>query len=167
MSDTQPIGRQALKRLTKKTIEEAYREAGCYTETKSAGAVTYVAVRLSEDNPYTIANIYGSRTGAASIWVKQAVWGTLVDEGLVKEGDRVVIDVESYKRGMSWSIEVHDNVDPIIATLVEKTMEQGQHVEENRLKREAEKEAKAEAARERAERIGENRRNPFDPESLD
>ena len=155
------MGRQALKRLTKQTIENAYIEAGCYTETKSAGAVNYVAIRLSEDDPFTIANIYGSRTGAASIWLKNAAWNNLRSDGHIKQGDRAVIDVESYKRGMDWSVEVHDNVDPIIGHIVNATVAHGQSNATQREAAAAEKAARAEEAKRRADYMAEKRRNPF------
>lgn len=161
MSETKPMGRQALKRLTKQTIENAYIEAGCFTETKSAGAVNYVAIRLSEDDPFTIANIYGSRTGAASVWLKNEAWESLRSDGHIKQGDRAVIDVESYKRGMDWSIEVHDNVDPIIETIISATMAHGKAHAAQRLAAAELKAEKAEEAKARAAAMAEKRRNPF------
>ena len=159
MTETKPMGRQALKRLTKQTIENAYLEAGCFTETKSAGAVDYIAVRLSEQDNLTIANIYGSRTGAASIWVKEWTWDNI--RANVGKDDRTVIDVQSYKRGMDWSIEVHDQNDPIIGQLVETTIQHGHADRKERAeKAEAKKQALAEATA-RAEAMAAKRRDPF------
>ena len=71
MSNSDSIGKQEMKRLTKaKIVEDFTAKGGFVAVERSAGAVNYVALKPSEDSQFVIASVYGDRRGAASVWIK-------------------------------------------------------------------------------------------------
>jgi len=163
---TKSRGRHALKRRTKQTIVDAFVSEGCTAVERSAGAVTYTALKLSDTHINSVANVYGSKRGAATIWVKDETWQLLKDWGAVTATEvdadlRRVTDISGYKRGMDWSIEIHDDVDPVITSTIRASIEVAKKADIARLTRVAEAEEKAAKAKAKADEMAAKRRSAF------
>jgi hypothetical protein len=162
MSDTDSIGKQEMKRLTKAKIVDDFTHQGFVAVERSAGAVNYVALKPSEDSQFVIASVYGDRRGAASVWIKDDCLEILKNEGLISAvDDRNIKDVSFFKRGMDWQVEIHDNTDRLIGDIVAASV----IVRDAILEIEAEKASiraeKAAEAKERADKMAAKRKSPF------
>ena len=163
MSDTDSIGKQEMKRLTKaKIVEDFTAKGGFVAVERSAGAVNYVALKPTEDSQFVIASVYGDRRGAASIWVKDECLEILKEKGAITSvEDRNIKDVSFFKRGMDWQVEIHDNADRLIGEIVAASV----IVRDAILEMEAEKATiraqKAAEAKERADAMAAKRKSPF------
>lgn len=161
--DTDSIGKQEMKRLTKAKIVDDFTSAGGFVAvTRSAGAVNYVALKPSEDSQFVIASVYGDRRGAASIWVKDECFTLLKEKGVITAvEDRNVKDVSFFKRGMDWQIEIHNNTDLLIGEIVAASVivkDALLEMEDEKATIRADKLAKA---TERAEAMASKRKTPF------
>lgn len=163
MSNTDSIGKQEMKRLTKAKIVDDFTATGGFVAVeRSAGAVNYVALKPSEDSQFVIASVYGDRRGAASIWIKNECFEILKDKGAITAvEDRNVKDVSFFKRGMDWQVEIHNNTDSLIGEIIAAST----IVKDAILEMEAEKATvraeKAAEAKERADAMAAKRKSPF------
>lgn len=163
MSNTDSIGKQEMKRLTKaKIVEDFTAKGGFVAVERSAGAVNYVALKPSEDSQFVIASVYGDRRGAASVWIKDECFEILKEKGAITAvEDRNVKDVSFFKRGMDWQVEIHDNKDALIGEIIAASV----IVRDAILEMEAEKESiraeKMAQAKARADAMDAKRKSPF------
>ena len=163
MSNTDSIGKQEMKRLTKAKIVDDFTATGGFVAVeRSAGAVNYVALKPSEDSQFVVASVYGDRRGAASIWIKNECFEILKDKGAITAvEDRNVKDVSFFKRGMDWQVEIHNNTDSLIGEIIAAST----IVKDAILEMEAEKATvraeKAAEAKERADAMAAKRKSPF------
>jgi hypothetical protein len=163
MSNTDSIGKQEMKRLTKAKIVDDFTATGGFIAVeRSAGAVNYVALKPSEDSQFVIASVYGDRRGAASVWIKDECFEILKEKGAITAvEDRNVKDVSFFKRGMDWQVEIHNNTDSLIGEIIAAST----IVKDAILEMEAEKATvraeKAAEAKERADAMASKRKSPF------
>ena len=163
MSNTDSIGKQEMKRLTKAKIVDDFTATGGFVAVeRSAGAVNYVALKPSEDSQFVIASVYGDRRGAASVWIKNECFEILKEKGAITAvEDRNVKDVSFFKRGMDWQVEIHNNTDSLIGEIIAAST----IVKDAILEMEAEKATvraeKAAEAKERADAMAAKRKSPF------
>ena len=163
MSNTDSIGKQEMKRLTKaKIVEDFTAKGGFVAVERSAGAVNYVALKPSEDSQFVIASVYGDRRGAASVWIKDECFEILKEKGAITAGeDRNIKDVSFFKRGMDWQVEIHDMHDAVIDLIINASiivMDSIVKLEQEREMLKADKLAKASA---RADAMEAKRKSPF------
>lgn len=163
MSNTDSIGKQEMKRLTKaKIVDDFTAKGGFVAVERSAGAVNYVALKPSEDSQFVIASVYGDRRGAASVWIKDECFEILKEKGAITAvEDRNVKDVSFFKRGMDWQVEIHNNTDSLIGEIIAASV----IVRDAILEMEAEKASlraeKMAEAKERADAMAAKRKSPF------
>lgn len=163
MSNSDSIGKQEMKRLTKAKIVDDFTATGGFVAVeRSAGAVNYTALKPSEDSQFVIASVYGDRRGAASVWIKNECFEILKEKGAITAvEDRNVKDVSFFKRGMDWQVEIHDNTDSLIGEIIAAST----IVKDAILEMEAEKATiraeKAAEAKERADAMAAKRKSPF------
>lgn len=159
---TEKIGRHELKRLTKEKIANSFIEKGLTTVERSAGVITYLAVKFDENSPYNACSIYGDRTKCASIWVKDNVLKELISNGDISEGDgREIKDVSFFKRGADWSIQIEDFNDAMIDTVVEQVIAQETEQHEAWSSRQEALEEKKRRMKAKEEEMNAKRRDPF------
>ena len=151
MSEAKPIGKRAMKKLTKEAIFNAYLLAGYEVHEMKAGSVTYHAIKHpeSENTNQVVAAVYGSLTKAASLWLKESAFDTVKPHLPL---DTMVEDVEPFRRGFQWAIHFEDKDDDVIAIAVEHSIKAAvnrlaktvmrQNLERERAKARAEREAK-------------------------
>lgn len=162
MSNEDSIGKQEMKRLTKAKIVADFEASGFVAIERSAGAVNYTALKPDADSPFVVASVYGDRRGAASIWVKDACFEILKDNGsLTADEDRNIKDVSFFKRGMDWQVEIHDIHDDVIPKVIEASVIVRDAILEEEAEREAQKASKMKAAQERADAMEAKRKTPF------
>lgn len=162
MSNTDSIGKQEMKRLTKAKIVADFEANGFVAVERSAGAVNYIALKSDADSPFVVASVYGDRRGAASIWVKDACFELLKDNGsLTADEDRNIKDVSFFKRGMDWQVEIHDIHDDVIPKVIEASVIVRDAILEEEAEREAIKAEKLAKAEAKAEAMAAKRKTPF------
>jgi len=162
LSDThmgeEAIPKMKLKQLTRESILDSFLLRGCTVENKKSGAVKYSAISL-DDSDQRLAAVYGSRGGAAALWVKESAWDLIKDD---LDPDEVrVEDVVMFGRGFQWAIHFDHPDDPLIDKAVEASVEAGKERWERAQKRRADDKRRAEARAERDAKMAERRRDPF------
>ena len=163
LSDThmgeEAIPKMKLKELTRESILDSFLISGCMTENKKSGAVKYTAISLP-DSDQRLAAIYGSRGGAASLWMKDEAWCRI--KGDIMDPDSVrVEDVDLFGRGFQWAIHFDHPDDPLIMKAVKASVEVGKERWERAQKRRSDDQRRAEARAEREAAMAERRRDPF------
>lgn len=162
LSDThmgeEAIPKMKLKEMTRSSILSAFQLNGCKTENKKSGAVKYTAISLPESDQ-RLAAIYGSRGGAAALWMKDGAW-QLIKEDVDPDNVRVE-DVDLFGRGFQWAIHFDHPDDPLIVKAVEASVAAGKDRWDRATKRRADDKRRAEARTERELKMAERRRDPF------
>jgi uncharacterized protein (DUF342 family) len=163
MSNTDSIGKQEMKRLTKaKIVDDFTAKGGFVAVERSAGAVKYIALKPSEESQFVIASVYGDRRGAASVWVKDECLEILKDSGVITATeDRNIKDVSFFKRGMDWQVEIHDNKDTLIGEIVAASIIVRDAILEMEEEKASIRALKAAEAKERADAMAAKRKSPF------
>ena len=159
MTTTVPkIDRMTMKTMTRDAIENAFLMRGCTTSQKTAGAVKYTPISLA-DSDQRLAAIYGSKGGAASVWIKEETWARLRPQ--VNPDEVRVEDVDLFGRGFQWAVHFDYYDDPLISLLADIAVECGQERwERAKMRREAD--ARRESLRaEREAEMAKRKRDPF------
>jgi len=161
MKQKQP-SKNALKQQTRERLTTLFKNAGMTIENHSAGAVNYISVSIPSSGQ-NCAAVYGSRGGAASLWMKQDAWELLRDEvnaAGIAESLRIE-DVDLFRRGFQWAVHFNSPSDSHLEMAVNACVESGK--ERWRLTQERWAKEKAALAKrhEKEKEIASRRRDPF------
>ncbi len=159
MTTTVPtIDKMTMKAMTRKAIEDAFVARGCTTSQKTAGAVKYTPISFGESDQ-RLAAIYGSKGGAASVWIKEETWTRLRPH--VNPDNIRVEDVDLFGRGFQWAVHFDHHDDPLILHLADIAVECGtERWERAKMRREADSRRESIRAEREAE-MAERKRDPF------
>lgn len=152
------LKKNEIKRLTKKAILHRFKEMGCTSAVKSAGAVDYLSIGMKGTH-HKCAAIYGARGMGASIWIKEGAFEKCKDQ-LMKSKAKVE-DISFFRRGFQWSVYILDMDDPNIQVIVNACVEHGaERWETYTLKATEEKERKKTMAK-REKVMSKRRKDPW------
>ena len=152
------IARKQMKALTREAIEDAFVARGCTTEQKTAGAVKYTPISLAGSDQ-RLAAIYGSKGGAASVWIKEETWTAL--RAHVTPATCRVEDVDLFGRGFQWAVHFNSHDDPLIQTVADIAVECGKARWESAQARRAADARRAVVRAEREAEMAKRKRDPF------
>ena len=147
-----------LKQTTREVIAQVFKDRGCSVENKRAGAVKYSPISI-KGSDQRCAAIYGSKGGAASLWIKEEAWLRLKPK--MNRRTARVEDVDLFGRGFQWAVHFDDPDDPTIVVAAEIAMEVGRERWERAKTRRANDARRKKARILREAEIAKRKRDPF------
>ena len=152
------LSKAEIKTLTREHIMDSFLLRGCMAEQKKAGAVQYTAISLKGSDK-RLAAIYGSRGGAASLWIKEDAWERLKPD--YEPGDIRIEDVSLFQRGFQWAIHFNDHHDTNIEKIVDVAVQVGKERWDRSVKRREDDERRAKARIEKKKEMASRKKDPF------